>query len=164
MFPNELLSKAEKVLENYRGAGLKLVTAESCTGGLIGACLTEIAGSSDAVEQGFITYSNKSKTDLLGVSANLIRKHGAVSAEVVRAMAEGAIERSNADAAVAVTGIAGPSGGTEEKPIGLVFVGAARRGEKPLTEHHVFPGDRHEVRLATVGAALDLLARIAEQK
>ena len=163
MFPKELLSKAEALLENYRRAGLTVVTAESCTGGLIGACLTEIAGSSDVVERGFITYSNEAKTDVLGVSVGLIAAHGAVSAEVVLAMAEGALARSSADAAVAVTGIAGPGGGTAEKPVGLVFVGAARRGAEPLAEHHVFPGDRHAVRLATVDAALDLLARIAEK-
>ena len=161
MFPKELLSKAEALLENYRRAGLTVVTAESCTGGLIGACLTEIAGSSDVVERGFMTYSNEAKTDVLGVSVDLIAAHGAVSAETVQAMAEGALARSSADAAVAVTGIAGPGGGTAEKPVGLVFLGAARRGQTPKHEHHVFPGDRHAVRLATVDAALDLLARIA---
>ena len=124
MFPKELLSKAEALLKNYRRAGLTVVTAESCTGGLIGACLTEIAGSSDMVERGFITYSNEAKTDVLGVSVDLIAAHGAVSAEVVLAMAEGALAHSSADAAVAVTGIAGPGGGTAEKPVGLVFLAA----------------------------------------
>ncbi len=161
MFPKELLSKAEALIEDYRRAGLTVATAESCTGGLIGACLTEIAGASDVVERGFITYSNEAKTDMLGVPVDLIQNHGAVSAEVVQAMAEGALAHSSADAAVAVTGIAGPDGGTAEKPVGLVFLGGARRGAEPLAEHRVFPGDRHAVRLAAVGAALDLLARIA---
>ncbi len=161
MFPKELLSKAEALLKDYRRAGLTVATAESCTGGLIGGCLTEIAGASDVVERGFITYSNEAKTDVLGVPANLIKNHGAVSAEVVQAMAEGALAHSSADTAIAVTGIAGPGGGTAEKPVGLVFLGAARRGQTPMHEHHVFPGNRTAVRLATVDAALDLLARIA---
>ncbi len=161
MCPSTLIEKASNLLEDYRRAGLTVATAESCTGGLIGACLTEIAGASDVVERGFVAYSNEAKTELLGVPADFIQNHGAVSAEVVQAMAEGALAHSSADAAVAVTGIAGPGGGTTEKPVGLVFVGAARRNQAPMHEHHVFPGDRHAVRLATVGAALDRLARIA---
>ena len=109
-------------------SGLKLATAESCTGGLIAAILTEVPGSSDVFERGFVTYSNEAKTELLGVPAELIEKHGAVSEEVARAMASGALGHSRADIAVAVTGVAGPGGGTTAKPVGLVHLAAARRG------------------------------------
>ena len=159
MFDNELSSEAEKLLEDYRQAGLTVATAESCTGGLIAGCLTEIAGSSDVVERGFVTYSNDAKQDLLDVPAPLIESLGAVSAEVAEAMAEGALARSRADVAVSATGIAGPGGATESKPVGLVFLGACRRGQAPLSERHVFPGDRAAVRRASVAAALDLLKR-----
>jgi nicotinamide-nucleotide amidase len=137
-------------------AGLKLATAESCTGGLIAACLTEIAGSSDVLERGFVTYSNEAKSELLGVPAALIAEKGAVSAEVAEAMAEGAIARSRADAAVSVTGIAGPDGGTAEKPVGLVYLGACRRDHRPRHLRYVFDGDRAAVRRAALDAALEL--------
>ncbi|MCH9013512.1 MAG: CinA family protein, partial [Proteobacteria bacterium] len=112
MFPAHLITKAEDLLDAYRRAGLTIATAESCTGGLIAGCLTEIPGASDVVERGFLTYSNEAKHDLLGVPMALIRAHGAVSAEVAEAMAAGAIERSAADAVVSATGIAGPGGAT----------------------------------------------------
>lgn len=150
------------MLDACRGAGLKLATAESCTGGLVAGCLTEIAGSSDVVERGFVTYSNEAKSELLGVPPAVIAEHGAVSEPVARAMAEGAIARSAAQIAVAITGVAGPGGGTKEKPVGLVhFATAAGDGE---TVHAVarFDGDRSAVRLASVAQALDmLLARAA---
>jgi nicotinamide-nucleotide amidase len=155
-----LIEKAEALLEDYRRAGRKLATAESCTGGLLTACLTEIPGSSDVVERGFITYSNEAKTEVLDVSGELIGQVGAVSAEVAVAMAAGAIAHSRADAAVAITGIAGPGGGSAEKPVGLVYLGAARRGAGSSHERHVFADDRAAVRRASVEAALDLLARI----
>ena len=160
MFPAHLITKAEDLLDTYRRAGLTIATAESCTGGLIAGCLTEIPGASDVVERGFLTYSNEAKHDLLGVPMELIRAHGAVSAEVVEAMAAGALERSAADAVVSVTGIAGPSGATADKPVGLVYLGAARRGLAPLHQRQVFAGDRGAVRLAAVEAALDLLRRV----
>ena len=138
-----------------------LATAESCTGGLIAATLTEIAGSSDVVDRGFVTYSNAAKTEMLGVPAELIAEHGAVSDPVARAMAEGAIRHSAADLAVSVTGIAGPGGATPGKPVGLVFLGIARRGEQAVAERHVFDGDRQSVRLQSVHRALDLLAGLA---
>ena len=150
------------MLEACRSASVKLVTAESCTGGLVAGCLTEIAGSSDVVERGFVTYSNEAKSALLGVPAETIARVGAVSAEVAEAMALGALERSRADLAVAITGIAGPGGATADKPVGLVFIGAARRGQAALSERHIFAGDRTAVRLASVEAALDLLARQLE--
>ena len=159
MFTPELLAKAEAVLAMARAKGLKIATAESCTGGLISALLTEIAGSSDVFERGFVTYSNDAKTDLLGVSAGVIRQHGAVSETVVRAMAEGAIRNSKAQVAVAVTGIAGPGGGSDEKPVGLVHVAAAMAGQATQTLECRF-GDigRDQVRQETVRAALALLA------
>ncbi len=160
MFPSALMEKASNLLEAYRRAGLTIATAESCTGGLIAGCLTEIPGASDVVERGFLTYSNEAKHDLLGVPMELIRAHGAVSAEVAEAMAAGALERSAADAVVSATGIAGPGGATADKPVGLVYLGAARRGLAPMHQRHVFAGERGAVRLAAVEAALDLLRRV----
>jgi nicotinamide-nucleotide amidase len=159
-FPSHLLMKAEALLDDYRRAGLKIATAESCTGGIVAGCLTEIPGSSDVVERGFVTYSNEAKCDMLGIPAKLIRAQGAVSHEMAEAMAAGALDRSAADAAVSVTGIAGPGGATPEKPVGLVYLGVARRGAVPRHERRVFAGDRGAVRLAAVEAALDLLRRI----
>lgn len=158
MFPEPLLIQAQAVLDACRRGGVTLATAESCTGGLISGCLTAIAGSSDVVERGYVTYSNQAKMELLGVSAELLREHGAVSAEVARAMAEGALARAGVGLTVAVTGIAGPGGGTPTKPVGLVFLATARRGGETRHEKHVFPGDRTAVRLATVARALELLA------
>ncbi len=157
MLPDETIAQAEALLAAYRAQGWKIATAESCTGGLIAASLTAIAGSSDVVDRGFVTYSNEAKADLLGVDPALIDRVGAVSEEVARAMAAGALARSLADATVAVTGVAGPGGGSAEKPVGLVWFGlAARSGVK--TESMIFPGDRAEVRARTVAHALALLA------
>jgi nicotinamide-nucleotide amidase len=157
--PKDLENKARALLAASGEAKLMIATAESCTGGLIAASLTAIPGSSEIIERGFVTYSNQSKTDLLGVPATLIERQGAVSEEVARAMAKGAIEHSWAEAALAVTGIAGPSGGSAEKPVGLVHIAAARRGRDVLHERHVFPGDRDAVRHASALAAMDLLIR-----
>ena len=139
-----------------RARGTMLATAESCTGGLIAAACTAVAGSSDWFERGFVTYSNAAKTELLGVDEALIQTHGAVSAEVACAMAEGALAHSKAGLAVAVTGIAGPGGATPGKPVGLVHMAAARRGGRTIHLARVFPGDRAEVRAATVDAVLGL--------
>jgi nicotinamide-nucleotide amidase len=149
---------AEAVLQHHRRAGTKLATAESCTGGGIAAALTEIAGSSDVFERGFVTYSNEAKIELLGVPAALIAKHGAVSQEVAVAMAEGTLAHSRADVAVSVTGIAGPGGATPTKPVGLVYIGIMRRGGTPTVERRVFAGDRAAVRAASVKRALELLS------
>ncbi|MEO3430102.1 CinA family protein [Pelagibius sp. CAU 1746] len=159
MFSDQMLQEAEKVLTLYRRAGKKLATAESCTGGLIAGCLTEIAGSSDVVDRGFVTYSNEAKVEMLGVSASLLEPPGpgAVSAEVAVAMATGALHASQADVTVSATGIAGPGGATETKPVGLVYLGWASRGGGAQVLHQVFPGDRAAVRLATVREALRLL-------
>jgi nicotinamide-nucleotide amidase len=143
--------------------GLTIATAESCTGGLIAGVLTEVAGSSAVVERGFVTYSNQAKTELLGVPAELIDRVGAVSAEVAVAMVAGALAHSPADLAVAVTGIAGPSGGSPEKPVGLVHFAVARRGHAARHAERRFGAiGRSEVRLATVRAALALLTEAAE--
>ena len=159
MFSPSLLKLAESILAKARAAKLRLVTAESCTGGLVAGVLTEIPGSSDVLERGFITYSNKAKTDLLGVPAALLEAKGAVSDEVARAMAEGALKHG--DVSVAVTGIAGPDGGSTEKPVGLVHFAAARKGREILYEMHRF-GDisRREVRLRSVEVALKLLEKL----
>lgn len=152
----ELVDAARVALAGLRSRGMMAATAESCTGGLIAAALTEVAGSSDVVDRGFVTYSNGAKTAMLGVPAALIEAHGAVSEAVVRAMAEGALARSEAGVAVAVTGVAGPGGGSAEKPVGTVWFGLAQAGGT-RAERQVFPGDRSAVRRATVLRALRLL-------
>lgn len=159
MFPKAVRTLAEEVLVTARRAGLKLATAESCTGGLVAGALTDIAGSSDVVERGFVTYSNQAKFDLLGVPVELLIAHGAVSEPVARAMAEGAVAHSAADVAVAVTGIAGPGGGSATKPVGLVHLACARKGADTLHERRIFTGDRAAVRMAAVRAALKLVQR-----
>ena len=153
----DLIEKAGTLLALYRERSLMIATAESCTGGLIAACLTEVPGASDVVERGFVTYSNEAKTELLGVPPALIARAGAVSKEVAEAMARGAIETSRADVAVSVTGVAGPGGGSAEKPVGLVHFGLCRRGHGVRSEHRIFSGDRAAVRLKTLARALDLL-------
>ena len=161
MFSPALLALAKQVLDEARAKGLRLATAESCTGGLICALLTEFPGASTVVERGYVAYSNRAKTAYLHVPPELIAEQGAVSEAVARLMAEGAVLRSGAQLAVAVTGIAGPDGGTVEKPVGLVHVAAAREGRETLHEEHRF-GDigRSEVRLKTVEAALKLLRQL----
>ena len=160
MFDDALISQAASLLDACRARSLKLATAESCTGGLIAALLTEIPGSSDVVERGFVTYSNAAKTEQLCVPADLIATHGAVSEPVARAMAEGALSHSRADLAVSVTGVAGPGGGTATKPVGLVHLAVARRG-MPTLHQELRLGDigRGPIRLATVDAALTLIRR-----
>ena len=163
-FPSDVAEKAERLLVLCRTRGLRVATAESCTGGLIAVCLTDIAGSSDVVDRGFVTYSNEAKRDLLGVPNALLMRVGAVSEEVARAMAAGALERSDAHLAVAVTGIAGPGGGTETKPVGLVHHACAGPGGAVSHRRVVYPGDRGAVRLATVETALDMLIDGAERR
>jgi nicotinamide-nucleotide amidase len=158
---DDLSALAQLVLDRCRARGLTLATAESCTGGLIAATLTEIAGSSEVVERGFVTYSNAAKSDLLGVPPPIIAAHGAVSGEVAASMAAGALAHAPVDLAVSVTGIAGPGGGTPGKPVGFVWFGVARRGAEAKIESQVFPGDRTAVRQATVAHALALLAEAA---
>jgi nicotinamide-nucleotide amidase len=152
-FEPAVLALADKL----RAAGLMLATAESCTGGLIAAACTAIAGSSDWFERGFVTYSNEAKTEMLGVPTALIGAHGAVSAEVARAMAEGALVHSRADLAVAVTGIAGPGGGSADKPVGTVWLALARTGRPADAELLRLRGDRAAIRAQTVARALQRL-------
>ena len=161
MVGSDVLAEAEALLALLRQRGLVVATAESCTGGLIAAALTSVAGSSDVVACGFVTYSNAAKTAMLGVPPDVLQAHGAVSEVVALRMAEGALARSEAALAVAVTGIAGPGGGSAEKPVGLVWFGAARRGGAAWAEPEVFPGDRAAVREASVRRALGLFRRLA---
>ena len=150
--------KAKALLDKARAKGLRLASAESCTGGLVAAALTEIPGSSDVFDRGFVTYSNAAKSDMLGVADSLLKAHGAVSAEVARAMALGAIDHSLADVAVAVTGVAGPGGGSAEKPVGLVHFACARRdGSVNHVERRYGPLLRDEIRAASVMQALDMM-------
>ena len=143
-------------------SGTRLAAAESCTGGLLAAACTSVAGSSDWFDRGFVTYSNAAKTEMLGVDAALIAVHGAVSAEVARAMAEGALARSRAGLAVAVTGVAGPGGGTPGKPVGTVWIALARRGAATTAGLLNLEGDRASIRAQTVQHALhELLRRVA---
>jgi nicotinamide-nucleotide amidase len=161
MFAPDLIDRATHLLAQLRARQLLLATAESCTGGLIAGLFTEIAGSSDVVDRGFVTYSNEAKADLLGVPVSKIAVHGAVSREVALLMAEGALKRIKAKApgiAIAVTGVAGPGGGTAAKPVGLVHIAVARTGRETRHLECRF-GDigRSAVRLATIAAALDQL-------
>ena len=153
-----VFKQAATLLDRCRARGLRLATAESCTGGLIAATLTAIAGSSDVLDRGFVTYSNMAKAEMLGVPVDLIARAGAVSEEVAAAMADGALARSSAELAIAVTGVAGPGGGSAAKPVGLVWFGLAQRDGQARTERHVFPGDRERVRAETVARALAMLA------
>lgn len=163
VFSTHLTSQARNLLERCRNRGLRLTAAESCTGGLIASVLTAVPGSSETLDRGFITYSNDAKTEILGVPAELIAAHGAVSEPVARAMVEGLLSRTACDLAVAVTGIAGPGGGTPTKPVGLVHIVAARRNGKVLHEAALF-GDigRDAVREATVSRALTMLIELAD--
>jgi nicotinamide-nucleotide amidase len=154
----EMTNRAATLLDAYRDKGLKIATAESCTGGLVAALLTEISGSSSVMERGFVTYSNEAKIELIGVPAELIAAHGAVSEPVARAMAEGALAHSRADVAVGITGVAGPTGGTATKPVGLVHFGLARKGAATIHLERRY-GDlgREIVRRQAVEDALALL-------
>ncbi|MBM3586913.1 MAG: nicotinamide-nucleotide amidohydrolase family protein [Alphaproteobacteria bacterium] len=159
MLPDATLDQARGLLAQMDAKGMTLATAESCTGGLIAAALTAIAGSSSVVMAGFVTYANDAKQKLVGVRPETLAAQGAVSEDVAREMAEGARARAAVSLALSCTGVAGPGGATSGKPVGLVFIGCARDGAATLVERHVFPGDRAAVRAATVAAALDLAAR-----
>jgi nicotinamide-nucleotide amidase len=164
MLPEALIDAASALLEACREAGMTIATAESCTGGLVAGCLTEIAGSSDVFERGFVTYSNEAKSELLGVPAAMIARHGAVSEEVAKAMAIGALARSRALMTVAITGVAGPGGGSREKPVGLVHFASAITGGTTVHERHEFEGNRSDIRREAVRTAIRMLAdRIPRQ-
>jgi nicotinamide-nucleotide amidase len=164
--PPSTRSLAVELLGLLRAAGLTAVTAESCTGGLVAAALTAVPGSSESVLGGFVTYSNGMKTTLLGVPQEVLTRVGAVSEDCARAMALGALDASGADLALSLTGIAGPGGGSAEKPVGLVYIGGARRGGDrragaAVVQRHVFAGNRDAVRQASVEAALRLGATLS---
>ncbi len=149
----------EKLAQNLLRRGEKLCTAESCTGGLIAKTLTDLAGSSDWFDRGFVTYSNEAKTDMLSVPAQLIDRYGAVSETVASAMLNGALQHSPAEYAISVTGVAGPGGGSEEKPVGTVWIGVGS-GDYQRVDRYVFPGDRQAVRLATMQCAIEMLLHL----
>ncbi len=162
MFSEDLRQKANELIALLRGASLEIATAESCTGGLLAALLTESPGASAVVDRGFVTYSNDAKIEMLGVRADLIAEHGAVSRQVAIAMADGALLHSQASLAVSITGLAGPGGGTADKPVGLVHIAAARIGTETLHREHRFADlDRSGVRLCSLAAALALAAEAA---
>ncbi len=157
MFPEHIRAQAVALLAEYGQAGLTVTTAESCTGGLIGGAITAIPDSSRIFERGFVTYGNDAKAELLNVPRELLAAHGAVNPDVALAMATGALARSKADVAVAVTGIAGPGGGSKAKPVGLVYIATAVRHGPTKVYEHIFSGDRDSVRLQTMECALDYL-------
>jgi nicotinamide-nucleotide amidase len=162
MIDRALQKKAAHLLDLCRARSLRIATAESCTGGLVAAALTEIAGSSDVVECGFVTYSNEAKEAMLGVPAATLKRHGAVSAQTADAMVRGALKNSRADIAVAITGIAGPGGGSKQKPVGLVHFAAAGRKGGQLAHKRLYGAiGRRSVRLRSVAEALALLEQLA---
>ena len=159
VFSHEILAQTTDVVEALRRAGLRVVTAESCTGGLLAGALTHFAGSSDVTEGGFVTYSNAMKQAVLGVRADTLATYGAVSAQTVEQMAEGALHACvTAHIAVSISGIAGPDGGSADKPVGLVWFATARRGGATCAHHKLFAGDRVSVRAQAVFYALELVA------
>jgi nicotinamide-nucleotide amidase len=160
---HRLKQEAERVLEIFRRSGMKLATAESCTGGLIAAIITAIPGSSDVFDRGFVTYSNEAKQEMLGVKSDTLDRFGAVSAQTAIQMAEGALANSKADAVAAVTGIAGPGGGSKEKPVGLVCIAVANRGHSGVfVEEYRFESDsREEIRNLSVKMAFEMLLSYA---
>ncbi len=161
MFSDDLIASVSHLIDDLRLRGLKLVTAESCTGGLIAALLTEIPGSSDVLERGFVTYSNNAKIEVLGVPRVLIEQFGAVSPEVAVAMAKGALGHSKAHIAISVTGVAGPGGGTDEKPVGLVYLAAQVLGRDPVNKECRYDlRSRSAIRMAAVGEALGLIRQV----
>lgn len=162
MIGPEIKVAVSELLKVFKTCNLKIATAESCTGGLLSAALTSVSGSSAVVERGFVTYTNTAKIQSLGVPHDLLNAHGAVSAEVARAMAEGALTKSNADVAISITGIAGPGGATQGKPVGLVYFGLAREHMRTVTvERRYGEIGRDGIREASVETALDLLRQAA---
>lgn len=156
MFPENTLEKARILISKLEKDGKRIATAESCTGGLISALITEIPGASKVFERGFVTYSNESKIDLLTVPTFFIEEYGAVSMETATAMAEGALLISRADISIAVTGCAGPDGGTKEKPVGTVFIACASKSKETICKDFLFSGTRQEIRLSSVVEALNM--------
>ena len=159
MHSDQLVETAPQLIKLARSQSCFIATAESCTAGRIAASITEISGSSDVFDRGFVTYTNQSKSEMLDVPMPLINKLGAVSKEVAISMSEGALKHSNAQVSVAVTGIAGPSGGTATKPVGLVHIASAKQNAPTLHHEHHFKGSRHDVRVQTTQKALELVIK-----
>jgi PncC family amidohydrolase len=160
MLPDSVLNQAEEVITKYRLKARKITLAESCTGGLVASSLTFCAGASDVFERGYVTYSNESKMEMLGVPRDLIREHGAVSEECAQAMATGARTQARADVGLSITGIAGPGGGSEKKPVGLVYIGIATQRDVSV-QRFLFEGGRKDVRRQAVMEALDMLLKLS---
>lgn len=163
MLPEATLEDASRLLDELKHRNWTIATAESCTGGLISAALTSVPGCSSCVVAGFVTYSNDAKNSMLDVPAEMIESVGAVSQEVARRMVEGALRHSGADIAVSCTGVAGPTGGSAEKPVGLVHMAAGRAGGEVIARHRVFPGDRTAIRAATVAETFALVRELLER-
>jgi nicotinamide-nucleotide amidase len=163
MFAKPTLDRAAQALQLASAQALRIATAETCTAGLVSSCLTSVPGASQTFERGFVLYHDSAKATGLGVPEAVSRQHGAVSGEVTKGLAEGALGHSTAGVAVAVTGYAGPGGGNEKNPVGTVYVAAARKGADTMVERHVFSGDRDAVRMQAVDAALGLLVRQLSQ-
>ena len=164
LFPTDILAEAEAILDLCRARRQTLATAESCTGGLIAACFTEVAGASDVFERGFVTYSNRAKVEMLGVKPQTLKRFGAVSKETALEMAQGALARANTDIAVAVTGVAGPGGGSADKPVGLVHL-AISSSKFPLMHAKCQFGEigRSDIRMLTLQQALQLTQKLLSQ-
>lgn len=160
MFEPSIVESGKAAIEAARAAGLRIVTVETCTGGLVSGCLTSVPGSSEVFERGFVLYHSSAKATGLGVPDAVSKQHGAVSAEVTKALAEGGLANSTAGVSVAVTGYAGPGGGNERDPVGTCYIAAGRSGSEPVVERHQFTGDRHAVRAAAVKAALGLIVKV----
>ncbi len=157
MFPSDLTELTTDLITKCRAANIKIATAESCTGGLIAACLTSVSGSSDVFERGFNTYSNEAKNEMLGVPMEMIEANGAVSEPVAKAMCEGALQNAPVQLTVAVTGIAGPGGGTPDKPVGTVQIASACDGKPTINKSFLFEGNRDAIRLATVRTSIEMM-------
>lgn len=157
IFPEPQIELAIELLDQCRDKSITITTAESCTGGLIAGCITSISGSSDVVERGFVTYTNQAKSEMLGVSESLFYTVGAVSEEVAKSMAEGALTHSSAGLSVSVTGITGPGGSTPTKPVGLVYIAVCEKSKKPTSQKFIFEGNRDQVREQAVTSALTMM-------
>lgn len=162
-FDAEIMSLVAQLSDKAREKAVMIATAESCTGGLIAASITSLAGSSAVFERGFATYSNEAKNELLGVSQETLEQHGAVSEPTAAMMVTGALANSRADIAVSVTGVAGPGGGSAEKPVGLVYIGYGARDAAPIVKRHIFDGDREAIRRETVLTALTYIDALIDQ-
>lgn len=160
MFSDELLANGAKALEAAKAANTRIVTVETCTGGLVSGCLTSISGASQVVERGFVLYHSSAKAQSLGVPPSVSEEHGAVSGEVTAALAEGGLENSTAGVCVAVTGYAGPGGGNDRDPVGTCYIAGAAPGKETEVHRHVFPGAREEVRMAAVNEAITLITHM----